>query len=120
MALVTIAVVCIYLLDFNHISNYKYIYPDNEHGSLLYLWLERWIVIFLLLNNLIPISLYVTLEMINVGQSYLISQDIFLYDKCVDTPCIVKNSNMCQEIGCVTHIFTDKTGTLTRNEMTFL
>ena len=120
VALVTTAVICIYILGYNHASNYKYIYFDNYHGSRLYLWLERWIVIFLLLNNLIPISLYVTLEMINVGQSYLISQDLLLYDENMDTPCIVKNSNMCQEIGCVTHIFTDKTGTLTKNEMKFM
>ena len=73
------------MLGYDATNNKRYIYPDNDHGSLLDLWLERAIVMFLLLNNFIPISLYVTLEMINVGQSYLISQDILLYDEIMDT-----------------------------------
>jgi phospholipid-transporting ATPase len=77
-------------------------------------------VFFLLYNNFIPISLYVTIELVNLGQAYLISQDKDLYDEALDMPCAVRSSNLAQELGLVSNIFSDKTGTLTRNEMKFV
>lgn len=35
-------------------------------------------------------------------------------------PCAVRSSNLAQELGLVSNIFSDKTGTLTRNEMKFV
>lgn len=35
-------------------------------------------------------------------------------------PCVVRSSNLVQELGMVSNIFSDKTGTLTRNEMKFV
>ncbi len=55
--------------------------------------------------------------MITIGQAFLVSSDVDLYDETLDSPCIVKSSNMCQELGLVSNVFSDKTGTLTRNEM---
>lgn len=72
---------------------------------------------FLLYNNFIPISLYVTIELVNVGQSLFIGSDINIYDETLDLKCKVRSSNLCQELGLVSNIFSDKTGTLTRNEM---
>jgi magnesium-transporting ATPase (P-type) len=57
------------------------------------------IVFFLLYNNFIPISLYVTIELVNVGQAYLISSDENLYNAELDVPCAVKSSNLVQELG---------------------
>ena len=78
------------------------------------------LVFFLLFNNFIPISLYVTIELVNLGQAYLISQDRDLYDEALNMPCAVRSSNLAQELGLVSNIFSDKTGTLTRNEMKFV
>lgn len=77
-------------------------------------------VFFLLYNNFIPISLYVSIELVNVGQGFLISADEQLYQPDLDVPCAVRSSNLVQEIGMVSNIFSDKTGTLTRNEMKFI
>jgi phospholipid-transporting ATPase len=35
-------------------------------------------------------------------------------------PCAVRSSNLAQELGLVSNVFSDKTGTLTRNEMKFV
>lgn len=111
--------ISIYLLGFNNLSKtLPYVYPDGEGtGSILPLWLESFIVFFLLYNNMIPISLYVTIEIVNVGQASMISNDVDLYRKELDVACAVRSSNLVQELGGVGNIFSDKTGTLTRNEM---
>ena len=74
----------------------------------------------MLYNNFIPTSLYVTIELVNVGQAYFIASDLELYDEALDCPCQVRASNMSQELGVVSNVFSDKTGTLTRNEMKFV
>lgn len=43
-----------------------------------------------------------------------------MYDSDLDTPCVVRSSNLCQELGLISNLFSDKTGTLTRNEMKFV
>lgn len=66
---------------------------------------------FLLYNNFIPLSLYVTIEIVNLGQSFLIGADELLYNAALDVPCTVRASNLVQELGMVSNVFTDKTGT---------
>ena len=46
-------------------------------------------------------------------------QDLDMYHKESDTPAMARTSNLNEELGQVKYIFSDKTGTLTRNEMTF-
>lgn len=53
----------------------------------------------------------------NVGQASFIAADLNIYEESLDAPCGVRSSNLCQELGLVSNIFSDKTGTLTRNEM---
>lgn len=74
---------------------------------------------FLTLQNIIPISLIVTLEMIKFCQALFINWDIRLYHFSTKSPCIVQSSSLNEELGQISHIFTDKTGTLTKNYMQF-
>ena len=42
-----------------------------------------------------------------------------LRDDKTDEPAIVRTSDINEELGLITHLFSDKTGTLTKNEMIF-
>ncbi|RZF42200.1 hypothetical protein LSTR_LSTR004349 [Laodelphax striatellus] len=73
----------------------------------------------ILYNNLIPISLQVTLEIVRFVQAIFINMDIDMYHEESNTPAMARTSNLNEELGMVKYIFSDKTGTLTRNVMEF-
>ncbi|XP_010272160.1 PREDICTED: phospholipid-transporting ATPase 3-like [Nelumbo nucifera] len=73
-----------------------------------------------LYSTIIPISLYVSIEMIKFIQStQFINKDLHMYHIETDTPALARTSNLNEELGQVEYIFSDKTGTLTRNLMEF-
>ncbi|XP_044312407.1 probable phospholipid-transporting ATPase IA isoform X1 [Drosophila rhopaloa] len=74
---------------------------------------------FILYNNLIPISLQVTLELVRFLQAIFINYDIEMYHEQSNTPAMARTSNLNEELGMVKYIFSDKTGTLTQNVMEF-
>ncbi|CAN6305229.1 unnamed protein product [Urochloa humidicola] len=73
-----------------------------------------------LYSTIIPISLYVSIEMIKFIQcAQFINNDLHMYHAESDTPALARTSNLNEELGQVEYIFSDKTGTLTRNLMEF-
>jgi phospholipid-transporting ATPase len=74
---------------------------------------------FLLLNTLIPISLVVSTEIIKIIQGIIIKWDILLYSKSRHCFCDAKSVSIIEELGNVNFIFSDKTGTLTKNQLQF-
>ncbi|GAB5566232.1 phospholipid-transporting ATPase IB isoform X1 [Prionailurus iriomotensis] len=73
----------------------------------------------ILYNNLIPISLLVTLEVVKYTQALFINWDTDMYYLGNDTPAMARTSNLNEELGQVKYLFSDKTGTLTCNIMNF-
>lgn len=88
---------------------------DNQHYvAFLSLWLY-----FILLSQLVPISLYVSVEFIRLGQSLLIDWDGDMYSEEFNTPAVARSTALSDQLGQIDYVFSDKTGTLTQNVMTF-
>ncbi|KHN98825.1 phospholipid-translocating P-type ATPase domain-containing protein [Metarhizium album ARSEF 1941] len=73
----------------------------------------------ILFQNLVPISLYITLEVVRTLQAIFIFSDVEMYYEPIDQPCIPKSWNISDDVGQIEYIFSDKTGTLTQNVMEF-
>ena len=74
---------------------------------------------FLLLNTLIPISLIVSTEIIKTILAIFMRWDVLLYSKRRKCFCSPKSVSIIEELGNVNFIFSDKTGTLTKNQLEF-
>ncbi|XP_061700160.1 probable phospholipid-transporting ATPase VD isoform X3 [Syngnathoides biaculeatus] len=77
-----------------------------------------WTMI-IVLQVLIPISLYVSIEIVKLGQIYFIQNDLSLYNEHVDCSIQCRALNITENLGQIQYLFSDKTGTLTENNMVF-
>ncbi|KAL6435705.1 hypothetical protein ACFW04_005540 [Cataglyphis niger] len=73
----------------------------------------------IVLNTVVPISLYVSVEVIRFVQSFLINWDEEMYYAPTKTHAKARTTTLNEELGQIEYIFSDKTGTLTQNIMTF-
>ncbi|XP_022321882.2 phospholipid-transporting ATPase VD-like isoform X3 [Crassostrea virginica] len=75
-----------------------------------------YIIIF---QTVIPLPLYVSVEIVKLGQVYFINNDIELYYEPMDKRIECRALNITEDLGQIEYIFSDKTGTLTENQMEF-
>ncbi|XP_061165426.1 phospholipid-transporting ATPase VD-like isoform X2 [Saccostrea echinata] len=75
-----------------------------------------YIIIF---QTVIPLPLYVSVEIVKLGQVYFINNDIELYYEPMDKRMECRALNITEDLGQIEYIFSDKTGTLTENQMEF-
>ncbi|KAF4356833.1 putative phospholipid-transporting ATPase 9 [Cannabis sativa] len=90
--------------------------PRRAPAAAIYHFLSA----LMLYNTFIPISLYVSIEIVKVLQTIFINQDIHMYYEEADKPAHTRTSNLNEELGQVDTILSDKTGTLTCNSMEFI
>ncbi|KAI9179525.1 phospholipid transporting ATPase [Blastocladiella emersonii ATCC 22665] len=90
---------------------------DRDPAGELYVGIITFFTCSIIFQNILPISLYVTVEIVKTAQAYFIHADETMYDEEFDRPCSVKSWNLSDDLGQIEYVFSDKTGTLTRNVM---
>uniref|UniRef100_A0A672T386 Phospholipid-transporting ATPase ID-like n=1 Tax=Sinocyclocheilus grahami TaxID=75366 RepID=A0A672T386_SINGR len=102
----------------NHAGSKFNAFLPREENTVFSAFLTFWSYI-IILNTVVPISLYVSMEVIRLGNSYYINWDRTMYHARTDTPAEARTTTLNEELGQIKYIFSDKTGTLTQNIMTF-
>uniref|UniRef100_A0A3P9D402 Phospholipid-transporting ATPase n=1 Tax=Maylandia zebra TaxID=106582 RepID=A0A3P9D402_9CICH len=107
-----------YIWERNEGSQFTVFLPRLEDDPAFSSFLTFWSYV-IILNTVVPISLYVSVEIIRLGNSFYIDWDRKMYYARNDTPAEARTTTLNEELGQIKYVFSDKTGTLTQNIMIF-
>lgn len=87
--------------------------PFDDTTKLPIFGFVSFLTMVVLFNVMVPISLYVSLELIKLGQVIIMSRDHRMYDEKKKMGLNCRALNINEDLGQIEYIFSDKTGTLT-------
>ncbi|KAM7267047.1 hypothetical protein ACFE04_009213 [Oxalis oulophora] len=90
----------------------------NYYGLALEIFFT-FLMAVIVFQIMIPISLYISVELVRVGQAFFMTQDMQMYDEASDASFQCRALNINEDLGQVKYVFSDKTGTFTENKMEF-
>ncbi|KAL9489270.1 hypothetical protein ACSS6W_001547 [Trichoderma asperelloides] len=99
--------------------SYLYLDKINSAGTATGVFFKDMVTYWVLFSALVPISLFVSIELVKYWHGILINDDLDMYYDKNDTPATCRTSSLVEELGMVEYVFSDKTGTLTCNQMEF-
>ncbi|KAL3900317.1 MAG: hypothetical protein SGCHY_001422 [Lobulomycetales sp.] len=88
--------------------------PLSEPAYIALLTFASAMIIF---QNIIPIAIYISVDVCKMVQSYFIYLDADMTDPDTQQRSVARSWNLCDDLGQIEYIFSDKTGTLTCNVM---
>uniref|UniRef100_A0A8C9UMK0 Phospholipid-transporting ATPase n=1 Tax=Spermophilus dauricus TaxID=99837 RepID=A0A8C9UMK0_SPEDA len=99
-------------------EKHYYLWAMHTRSMFMESFLNFWSFL-ILLSVMVPMAMFIQAEFIHLGNSIFINWDVQMYHEPQDTPAKARSTSLNDQLGQVQYIFSDKTGTLTQNIMTF-
>ncbi len=90
-------------------------YVSNDHNiGAVEIGLLTFLSYVIILSTVVPISLYISIEIVRLIQSKWIDWDNTMYYEPNNVQAEARTTTLNEELGQIQYIFSDKTGTLTQ------